>query len=187
MAPEQCRAMPVDARTDLYACGVLLYRMMTGRVPFEGAHPLELCQRHLGEAPRPPRDIAPWVAPEIETIILKALQKAPADRYQTATELRDALLSTVAALEVQTGSEDTESFSIDAIVPGSLPEPATLIYVKPSDEGGALADTLEVEPIAPPPVQAAAPVQSRRAARRARMDARRLAFYAVCSPRAWAA
>src|SRR6185437_1921220 len=68
MAPEQCMGCAVDGRTDIYACGVLLYRMVTGIVPF-GARdtpPLEICQRHLGEAPKPPGDLAPWLKPAVE-------------------------------------------------------------------------------------------------------------------------
>jgi eukaryotic-like serine/threonine-protein kinase len=174
MAPEQCRGQAVDARTDLYACGVLLYRMMTGRVPFDGVHPLELCQRHLGEAPRSPREIAPWVAPEIEAIILKALQKSPADRYQSATELRDAVLHALGQLEQATGVEDTESFSFDAlgvapppseVEAPSGPEPVTLLFVSPR----------EAAALVPPPRTAVPDAGSWHSA----VSVRRVALYAV--------
>ncbi len=178
MAPEQCRGLAVDARTDLYACGVLLYRMMTGRVPFDGTHPLELCQRHIGEAPRPPRAIAPWVAPEIEAIILKALQKSPADRYQSATELRDALLGVVGKIEVETDA-DTETFSYDDVVPpASEVEPATLLFVKAAEPRTDVAAASVAQPaLAEPLAPAAAPRVWRDG--RGTVDARRLAFYAV--------
>jgi serine/threonine-protein kinase len=70
---------------------VMLYRLVTGRVPFTASHPLELCQMHLGEAPRAPSLVAPGIHPAIEAVILKALRKEPAERHQSAAELRDEL------------------------------------------------------------------------------------------------
>ena len=124
MAPEQCRAQPVDARTDLYACGVLLYRMMTGRVPFDGAHPLELCQRHLGEDAIPPRTLAPWLKPALEAIILKALRKAPSERHQSANELRLELSAVLADIE-QIEAEPTRPFARASLI--TLPDEDDLL------------------------------------------------------------
>jgi serine/threonine-protein kinase len=112
MAPEQCMAGEVDHRADLYACGVLLYRMVTGHLPFEGEHqhPLELLQRHLGEEPPAPRAVAPWVSVEVEAIILKAMRKTPSDRHASATELRDDLAKLIAVHE-EIEMEPTERVS----------------------------------------------------------------------------
>jgi serine/threonine-protein kinase len=117
MAPEQCMGREVDERTDIYACGVLLYRMVTGRVPFDGVdiHPFELCQRHIGEEPQPPRAIAPWVGPEMEAIILKALSKAPSARQQSAAELRAELGRVLADIE-HVEMEPTEPFVVNRLV-----------------------------------------------------------------------
>jgi serine/threonine protein kinase len=117
MAPEQCMGRDVDERTDLYACGVLLYRMVTGQVPFDGTgvHPFELCQRHIGEDPLPPRELAPWLKPEMEAIILKALRKAPSARHQSADELRGELARVLASIE-QAEMEPTEPFLIEDLV-----------------------------------------------------------------------
>ncbi len=117
MAPEQCMGRDVDQRTDVYACGVLLYRMVTGQVPFDGtnAHPFELCQRHIGEDPAPPHTLAPWIRPDMEAIILKALCKAPDARQQSAAELRDELVRLVAAVEA-IEVERTERFIVEDLV-----------------------------------------------------------------------
>jgi eukaryotic-like serine/threonine-protein kinase len=112
MAPEQCMGCDVDARTDIYACGVLLYRMVTGRVPFGGedTHLLEICQRHLGEDPTPPRALAPWLRPALEAVILKALRKLPSERHQSAIELRQELAQVLAGIE-QIEAEPTKPFA----------------------------------------------------------------------------
>jgi eukaryotic-like serine/threonine-protein kinase len=116
MAPEQCMGCDVDARTDLYACGVLLYRMVTGQVPFDGtdAHPFELCQRHIGEEPAAPSAIYPAIRPAVEAIILKALRKAPSARHQTAVELRNELSRALADLE-HIETEHTERMTFDRL------------------------------------------------------------------------
>jgi serine/threonine protein kinase len=80
---------------------VLLYRMVTGQVPFDGVgvHPFELCQRHIGEEPAPPRQVAPWLKPAMEAVILKALRKSPSERHQSAMELCGELARVLAELE----------------------------------------------------------------------------------------
>ncbi|WP_437980552.1 serine/threonine-protein kinase [Sorangium sp. So ce117] len=87
MAPEQCGLLPVDQRADLYTCGVLLFQLVTGRLPFEGETPLHTATLHI-HAPVPaPSSCAPGIHPRLEALIVKALAKEPADRYQTAREL----------------------------------------------------------------------------------------------------
>src|SRR4051812_6838056 len=87
MAPEQARGKPVDARTDLYATGVVLYEMVTGQVPFEAGTPVALLAKHVYEPPPSPRSILPSLSPEIEALLLRALEKDPAARYQTAADM----------------------------------------------------------------------------------------------------
>jgi tRNA A-37 threonylcarbamoyl transferase component Bud32 len=88
VAPEQIRGEEVDRRTDLYALGVVLYQMLTGRVPFEGRTDFAILKAQLEEPPAPPRSLAPEVPDWLERIVLKALEKEPDRRFQTAEELR---------------------------------------------------------------------------------------------------
>ncbi|WP_437586540.1 serine/threonine-protein kinase [Sorangium sp. So ce1000] len=98
MSPEQCGLLPVDQRTDLYTCGVLLFQLVTGRLPFEGETPLHTATLHI-HAPVPaPSSCAPGIHPRLEALIVKALAKQPADRYQTARELGYTLHSLLAEL-----------------------------------------------------------------------------------------
>jgi serine/threonine-protein kinase len=98
MAPEQGRAEPVDGRTDLYACGVLLYELITGRVPFVGETPMQVVMRHVNEPPRPPSEFGK-VHPEVEKVIMRALAKFAAGRQQSAEEMEAEILGVLAKVD----------------------------------------------------------------------------------------
>jgi serine/threonine-protein kinase len=93
MSPEQVQAMPLDARTDIYSMGVLMYFVFTGREPFVGDTPSVIAYKHIGEAPRPPREINPAIPDWLNDIILKALAKDREQRFASADELARALQS----------------------------------------------------------------------------------------------
>lgn len=92
IAPEQAiSSAGVVPQTDLYAIGIILYEIFTGELPFDAENPLDLAMQHMSEQPRPPRELRPEITPALEAVILKAMAKEPAKRYQSGAELADAL------------------------------------------------------------------------------------------------
>jgi eukaryotic-like serine/threonine-protein kinase len=89
LSPEQARGERVDARSDLYSTGCLLYELLTGRPPFTGDSPVAIAYQHVKEEPLPPSRIDPEVPAWADAIVLKAMQKDPALRYQSAGEMRN--------------------------------------------------------------------------------------------------
>ena len=91
-SPEQAQGYQVDGRTDVYALGIVLYEMLTGRAPFIGESPVAVAMKHVREQAVPPSEYAPDLPPDLERIVLKAMSKDLATRYQTAEELRADLV-----------------------------------------------------------------------------------------------
>lgn len=89
LSPEQARGERVDARSDLYSTGCLLYELLTGRPPFTGDSPVAIAYQHVKEDPIPPSQVDPEVPRWADAIVLKAMQKDPGDRYQSAGEMRN--------------------------------------------------------------------------------------------------
>ena len=92
MAPEQVRGDDVDARTDVYAMGVVLYRMVTGQLPFKADTAVAMIQKQLNDAPTPSRQFRADIPDWLDDVLRRALAKNPADRFQAAEALRLALL-----------------------------------------------------------------------------------------------
>jgi eukaryotic-like serine/threonine-protein kinase len=96
LSPEQARGAPVDQRSDIYSVGIVLYELLTGQLPFTGETPLEIAMKHLSEVPKPPSTLRPEVPPDLDMVVLRALAKDPAERFESAEEM-DAELARVAA------------------------------------------------------------------------------------------
>jgi serine/threonine-protein kinase len=91
MPPEQVTTQPIDVRSDIYSTGVVFYQLLTGQLPFDGATAMEVLVKHA-YAPLPsPREINPTIPVPLEQVVLRAMAKSPADRYQTATAMADDL------------------------------------------------------------------------------------------------
>jgi tRNA A-37 threonylcarbamoyl transferase component Bud32 len=88
LSPEQARGETVDARSDIYSAGCLLYELLVGRPPFVGESPVNVAYQHVREMPVPPSQLDSVITPEIDAVTLKALAKDPADRYQSAREMK---------------------------------------------------------------------------------------------------
>jgi eukaryotic-like serine/threonine-protein kinase len=101
MSPEQARGDALDARSDLYSVGVLLYLMLTGRVPFDGDTALGVALKQINDAPRPPSELDPRLHPRLEAVCLRALAKKPRDRYASAHAMSAALRDALAAAEAE--------------------------------------------------------------------------------------
>ena len=87
MSPEQIQGERGDARSDVYAWGIMMYEFLTGRVPFRGDNFMAVMAGHLGENPQPPRQLRPEVPPDLEAVVLHAMRRYPANRYQSADAL----------------------------------------------------------------------------------------------------
>lgn len=133
LSPEQARGADVTTASDCYSVGVVLYEMLTGRVPFDGDKPVAIAMRQVHEPPIAPKLIVPTIPDDLNAIVMKALEKRPSNRYRTAEEFTQALL---------------------AIRP-SLGAPAQATQVLPAVGGEQRTEVLN--PSAPPPV----PVQAR--------------------------
>ncbi len=91
ISPEQARGDPVDHRSDVYSLGCVMYEMLTGRPPFTAGDPVAVAYQHVHEAPAPPSSVEPSVPPSLEAVTLRAMEKDPAARFQSAADMYSAL------------------------------------------------------------------------------------------------
>ncbi|MHB1354901.1 MAG: protein kinase domain-containing protein [Anaerolineae bacterium] len=107
MSPEQCEGKTVDGRTDIYALGIVLYELVTGRVPFNVKTLTEAIHAHTQEPPPPPRSINPSIPSQVEEIILKALAKSVDQRYASASQMEQALRAASSVIPQSKATEAT--------------------------------------------------------------------------------
>ena len=140
-SPEQARGENVDARTDLYSTGVLLYEMLAGRAPFKGETAVSVAYQHVSEPVTPPSAHNPMISPELDAVVMQSMAKERGDRFQTAEDFREHLAAAVAATIQHQQAQSLHT--------GSLP----LVNAEDFAEAGAAAELAA-------PVEAAVPVEA---------------------------
>ena len=98
LSPEQVQQLAVDQRSDVYSCGILLYEMVTGLVPFTGSSPLDVAYQHVNSNVSAPSSIQPDVPPAVDHLVLSATNKNPNDRIQSAREFREGVIRAISAV-----------------------------------------------------------------------------------------
>ncbi len=149
LAPEQCTNGVVDGRTDIYSLGIILYELLTGRVPFAVQSPTEAIMRHAVESPLPVRDLRPDVPPAITSVVYTALAKDPAKRFQLAEQMADALR--------QAGQSLASAPNGIAARPSPAPATRTLAELTGRKKNGVQQKPTAVQPEPPTPPDPTSP------------------------------
>ena len=132
-SPEQVSGMEVDATSDIYSTGVVMYEMLTGKVPFVGDSTVSVAMQHIKDQPPPITDYAPETPPAVVAVVMKAMAKDPKDRFQSAREMADALL------QARDGKVGPEAFLVSQAaypVKELNPPPAPPVKPSPSPASG---------------------------------------------------
>ncbi|WP_329400481.1 Stk1 family PASTA domain-containing Ser/Thr kinase [Streptomyces melanogenes] len=146
LSPEQAKGEQVDARSDLYSTGCLLYELLTVRPPFVGDSPVAVAYQHVREEPQPPSNFDPEITPEMDAIVLKALVKDPDYRYQSADEMRADIEACLDGQPVAaTAAMGAAGYGgYDAYTSGPQDQPTTAL--RPTDAAGQTSMLPPVNP-----------------------------------------
>ncbi len=133
LSPEQVRGQDVDIRSDVYAAGCTLFELLTGRPPFTGESPIAVTYQHLQETPPAPSTVRPTINKNLDAVVLKAMTKGAANRYQSAIEMRADLTRVLANKQPKA----PKILTPDTVVPASRTRHITPAETEPPDERGA--------------------------------------------------
>ena len=136
LSPEQAQGGPVDARTDIYSLGAVLYELLTGQPPFTGDTPVAVAYKQVNETPAVPSSINPDVPARLDAVVMKALSKNPSNRYQTAQEFSADLGRVIAGQEVE-ATPLMPSDTADATQVISRPSTQTAVLPPPEEPEGS--------------------------------------------------
>jgi eukaryotic-like serine/threonine-protein kinase len=124
MSPEQARGESLDARTDIYSCGVVMYKMLTGTTPFQAESATGVLMKHICEPPPPLSKALPNIDPRIEAIVMRAMAKDRSRRFQEAREMRNALREVLREYGMDLPSVTGTSFAIGPVPSGAHKDPS---------------------------------------------------------------